>query len=174
MNMEATQEQRDHITTEVKNLHEKGYAVFDLIKLGYFTLQELMDMQAICMNYYYKYFTDRGLTLEDIKLDLTKNYKKNPYFKQPKDSKMFKAMYGAKTKDGRDYINCRNPANAINCGMGTATSQKEVYYDLALNEYTERLREFYKALYRCPVKRHLARFGLKIAPSKIKGYDDTY
>jgi hypothetical protein len=92
--------------------------------------------------------------------------KTNPYFKQPKDSAMFKAMYGQKTKDGREYLNTRAPANAMNCGMGSATSQKSTYYHPRLNELREKLRPLMTALYQSPVKRHLTRFGIKLPPAK--------
>jgi hypothetical protein len=163
-----TPELRELIFEQVKNLYEKGYAYFDLIELGYFTEEEILDIQTTCLNSYYKYFTDRGIKREDVEIDLSKKMETNKYFKQPKDSPMFKAMYGDISKAGNEYINCRNPANAMNCGMGRATSQKEIYYNEQLNEYTERLRPLYNALYRHPVKRHLARFGLKLPHKKSK------
>jgi hypothetical protein len=166
--MSEHQELRELIFKKVKSLKEKGYAYFDLIELGYFTMEEILDMQEICMNYYYKYFTDRGVKREDIEIDITKIMETNPYFKQPKDSPMFQAMYGDVSKTGKSYINCRKPANAMNCGMGRATSQREIYYDEVLNEYTERLRPLYNALYRHPVRRHFERFGLKLPHKNSK------
>ena len=79
---------------------------------------------------------------------------------------MFKAMYGHKTKDGREYINTRSPANAMGCGMGSATSQKSTYYHPRLNELREKLRPLMTTLYQSPVKRHLTRFGLKLPITK--------
>lgn len=157
---------QEFISEKVKSFDEKGYAYFDLIEMGYFSNEEILKVQESCMESYYKYFTDRGIKIEDIKIDLTKKMDKNPYFKQPKDSLMFKAMYGDISKDGNEYINCRNPANAMNCGMGRATSQKEVYYKKSLNDFTEKLRPLYNLLYRQPVKRHLERFGLKLPYKK--------
>ena len=166
--MSENKELRELIFEQVKSLKEKGYAHFDLIELGYFTKTELIEMQDICLNYYYKYFTDRGIPREDVEIDINKTMTENPYFQQPRDSPMFKAMYGDVSKAGNEYINCRNPANAMNCGMGRATSQKEVYYDSKLIEYMERLRQLYNALYRHPVKRHLTRFGLKLPHKNSK------
>ena len=153
---------RKIIFEKVTQFKEKGYAYFDLMDMGFFTKEEILRMQNICMRYYYKYFTDRGLAVSDIKVDLTKKTNTNPYFKQPKDSDMFKAMYGAVSKAGKEYINCRRPANAMNCGMGRATSQPEVYFDKELCAFTERFRSLYNTFYRGPVKRNLARFGLKL------------
>lgn len=166
--MSEHNELRELISEQVKSLKEKGYAYFDLIELGYFTEAEMLEMQEICLNYYYKYFTDRGIKRQDIEFDINETMEKNPYFKQPKDSPMFKAMYGDISKSGKEYINCRRPANAMNCGMGRATSQKEVYYDSRLIAYTERLRQLYNALYMHPVKRHLTRFGLKLPHKNSK------
>ena len=157
---------KEYITNAMISLRDKGYMTLDLIKLGIYTAEEIQEMQDICMSEYYKYFTDRGLKLADIKIDLTKKLEKNPYFRQGKDSPMFKAMYGHKSKDGREYINTRVPANATNCGMGQATSQKSTYYHERLNEQREKLRPLMKSLYGEPVKRHLTRFGLKLPPSK--------
>ena len=150
------------IYEKISDLREKGYTYFDLIEMEYFTKEEISRMRDICMDYYYKYFTDRGLALKDIQIDLEKKTKTNCYFKKPKNSKMFKAMYGAISKAGAEYINCRRPANAMSCGMGTATSQPEIYFDEELCAFTERLRPLYNILYGGPVKRHLERFGLKL------------
>ena len=160
--MNNKEELRTLIFEKVSDLKEKGYAYFDLIEMGFFTKEEILHMQNICMNYYYKYFTDRGLTMGEIKVDLTKKTVSNNYFKQPKNSKMFKAMYGDVSKAGNEYINCRRPANAINCGMGRATSQPAVYYDEELCAFTERFRPLYNTFYRGSVKRNLSRFGLKL------------
>jgi len=164
--MENQKDNQDKLRTlifeKVEQLKEKGYAYFDLIEMGFFTKEEIFRMQNICMNYYYKYFTDRDLTMDKIKIDLMKKTVTNRYFKQPKSSKMFKAMYGDVSKAGNEYINCRRPANAMNCGMGRATSQPEVYHDKELCEFTERFRPLYNTFYRGPVKRNLARFGLKL------------
>ena len=159
---ETEQNLQELIFTQVKNFCEKGYAVFDLVEIGYFSKEDILEVQETCMESYYKYFTDQGILRKDIEVDLTKKMKTNPYFKQPKDSPMFKAMYGDISKAGNEYINCRNPANAMNCGMGRATSQREVYHNKSLNDFTERLRPLFKSLYRQPVKRHLERFGLKL------------
>jgi hypothetical protein len=159
------QKLREHIFGKITELKENGYAYIDLVDIGFITEKEILRMQEICMNYYYKYFTDRGLALEDIEIDLTKKMEKNPYFKQPKDSPMFKAMYGAVSKAGKEYINTRRPANAMGCGMGKATSAPEVYHDKELCAFTEKFRPLYNALYQSPVKRHLARFGLKLPHS---------
>ena len=157
---------KTEFTTQLESLRDRGYMTVDLIKFKYFTKDEIQEMQEICMGEYYNYFIKRKLKLEDIKIDLTKNLDKNPYFHQGKDSSMFKAMYGHKSKDGREYINTRVPANAMNCGMGAATSQKSTYYHKRLNDLREKIRPLMKALYGTPVKRHLTRFGLKLPPSK--------
>jgi len=162
----ATYELKEYMISAITNLRDKGYMTIDLIKMGIFTTEEIQEMQDICMEEYYSYFTNRGLKLADIQIDLTKKLDKNPYFQQSKESAMFKAMYGHKTKDGREYINTRVPANAMNCGMGQATSQKSTYYHERLNELREKIRPLMSALYRSPVKRHLTRFGLKLPPSK--------
>lgn len=156
------------IFKQVQSFYEKGYAYFDLIEMGYFSEEDVLEVQSTCMESYYKYFTDREINRKDVEIDLAKKMETNPYFKQPRDSPMFKAMYGDISKAGNKYINCRNPANAMNCGMGRATSQKEVYYNKSLNDFTERLRPLYNSLYRQPVKRHLERFGLKLPHKKSK------
>ena len=161
-----TKEAQRYIRQAVVCLRDKGYMKLDLIKLGLFSKADIQEMQDICMSEYYKYFTDRGLDIDNIKIDLTKEMEENPYFHQSSDSPMFRAMYGHKTKDGRDYINCRRPANAMNCGMGSATSQKSTYYHERLNYFRERLRPLMKGLYLSPVKRHLTRFSIKLPPSK--------
>ena len=164
--MSTTTEIKEYLKTSITSLRDRGYMTLDLVRIGIFTKEEIQEMQEICMAEYYKYFTDRGIKLADIKIDLTKKLEKNPYFRQGKDSAMFKAMYGQKTKDGREYINTRAPANAMNCGMGSATSQKSTYYHPRLNELRERLRPLMTALYQSPVKRHLTRFGIKLPPAK--------
>ena len=156
---------RDYIYEKITSLRDDGFMEIDLVKLKFFTREEIIEMQQICMTDYYKYFTDRGLNETDIKIDLNAEMKNNNYFKQPKDSKMFKAMYGHKSKEGKEYINTRKPANATNCGMGLATSERHTYYNEQLIEFRERLRPLMRELYRGPVKRHLARFGLKLPPS---------
>ena len=97
---------------------------------------------------------------DEIKVDLMKKTNSNCYFKQPKNSKMFKAMYGHTNKKGEFYINTRDPANSQSCGMGKATSQPKVYYDKKLMDIREKLRPIFNILYDSPVIRHLARFGL--------------
>ena len=156
------------IKEKVIQFKKDGYTYFDLLEMGYFTKDELIRMQKICMKYYYQFFLDRGLEMKEIQINLSKKVNKNSYFKQPKDSKMFKAMYGQVSKEGKEYINCRAPANAMGCGMGRATSQPEVYLDPELNAFSERLRPLYKAFYQSPTKRHLTRFGLKLPYSKSK------
>ena len=90
------------------------------------------------------------------------------------------SMYGHKDKYGKHYNNTRVPANATNCGMGSATSQIKTYQNETLCEYRERLRPLMRSLYRGPVKRHLSRFGLKLPPSKKTqlhtdmSYGETY
>ena len=148
------------------SLRDKGYMKLNLIDMGILKEADVTEMQEICMSEYYKFFTDKGIDPDTIKIDLNREMKTNPYFKQPKDSAMFNAMYGHKTKDGRDYINTRAPANAMNCGMGSATSQKSTYYHPRLNELREKLRPFMTALYQSPVKRNLTRFGLKLPTTK--------
>jgi hypothetical protein len=148
------------------SLRDKGYMKLNLIDIGILKESEVTEMQEICMSEYYKFFTDKGLDHDAIKIDLESEMKTNHYFKQPKDSDMFKAMYGGKTKDGRDYINTRAPANSRNCGMGSATSQKSTYYHPRLNELREKLRHLMTSLYSSPVKRNLTRFGIKLPPSK--------
>ena len=169
--------------SQLTSLVQDGYLVLDAVNMGYFTDDDIAIMRDICMDDYYGYFTERGLVLEDLKLDLTSKMGKNKYFKQPKDSAMFKAMYGHVSKEGKQYINTRSPANATNCGMGSATSQIKTYYNKSLCEYRERLRPLLKLLYNGNVKRHLSRFGLKLPPSKdmplhtdmsyIEKYSDT-
>ena len=148
------------------SLRDKGYMRLNLIEMGILKESEVTEMREICMSEYYKFFSDRGVDPATIQIDLDSEMKTNPYFKQPKDSPMFKAMYGQKTKDGREYINTRVPANAMNCGMGSATSQKSTYYHTRLNELREKLRPLMTALYQSPVKRHLTRFGIKLPPAK--------
>ena len=159
-------ENRYYLFKKMLELDKAGFIEIDLVKMEIFTEKEILEMQKICMSEYYKYFTERGLDMDDLKLDLAKKLDTNKYFKQPKDSKMFKAMYGHSTADGREYINTRKPANATNCGMGLATSQITTYYNERLNEFRERLRPLMNMLYLGPVKRHLSRFGLKLPPSK--------
>lgn len=154
------------LKTEFANLRDKGYMNINLIEMGILKESEVIEMQEICMSEYYKFFIDKGIDPATIQIDLNSEMKTNPYFKQPKDSNMFKAMYGHKTKDGREYINTRSPANAMNCGMGSATSQKSTYYHPRLNELREKLRPLMTALYQSPVKRHLTRFGLKLPTTK--------
>jgi len=153
------------IKEAVWSLQDKGYMRLNLIEIGILTESEVTEMQEICMSEYYKFFTGRGIDPATIQIDLNGEMKTNPYFKQPKDSAMFKAMYGQKTKDGREYLNTRVPANAMNCGMGSATSQKSTYYHPRLNELREKLRPLMTALYQSPVKRHLTRFGIKLPPA---------
>ena len=150
----------------VWSLQDKGYMRLNLIEMGILKESEVAEMREICMSEYYKFFTDKGIDPATIQIDLNSEMKTNPYFKQPKDSAMFKAMYGQKTKDGREYLNTRAPANAMNCGMGSATSQKSTYYHPRLNELREKLRPLMTALYQSPVKRHLTRFGIKLPPAK--------
>jgi hypothetical protein len=154
------------IKEAVWSLRDNGYMRLNLIEIGILTESEVAEMQEICMSEYYKFFTDKGIDPATIQIDLNGEMKTNPYFKQPKDSAMFKAMYGQKTKDGREYLNTRAPANAMNCGMGSATSQKSTYYHPRLNELREKLRPLMTALYQSPVKRHLTRFGIKLPPAK--------
>ena len=162
----ATFELKEYMISAITNLRDKGYMTINLIKMGIYTTEEIQEMQEICMSEYYKFFTDRGIDPANIQIDLKNEMKTNPYFQQPKDSDMFKAMYGQKTKDGREYINTRVPANAMNCGMGSATSQKSTYYHPRLNELREKLRPLMTSLYQSPVKRHLTRFGIKLPPAK--------
>ena len=58
---------KEYITNAMISLRDKGYMTLDLIKLGIYTAEEIQEMQEICMSEYYKYFTDRGLKLADIK-----------------------------------------------------------------------------------------------------------
>jgi hypothetical protein len=166
----ATTEKQVDISCVLKeavwSLQDKGYMRLNLIEMGILKESEVAEMREICMSEYYKFFADRGIDPATIQIDLNSEMKTNPYFKQPKDSAMFKAMYGQKTKDGREYINTRTPANAMNCGMGSATSQKSTYYHPRLNELREKLRPLMTALYQSPVKRHLTRFGIKLPPAK--------
>jgi len=67
-----TQETRESILEQVKSLYENGYACFDLIKMGYFTKEDILEVQETCMESYYKYFTDRGIARADVEIDLTK------------------------------------------------------------------------------------------------------
>ena len=150
------------VTEKAAHLREKGYACFDLLEMGYLTEDELLRMHKICMDYYYQFFLDRDLTMPEIKIDFNKKSNDCLYFKQPRNSKIFKAMYGQISRTGQFYINCRSPANAMGCGMGRATSQPEVYQDKELNDLSEKLRPLYNILYQGPVKRHLTRFGLKL------------
>ena len=166
----ATTEKQVDISRVLKeavwSLQDKGYMRLNLIEMGILKESEVAEMREICMSEYYKFFADRGIDPATIQIDLNSEMKTNPYFKQPKDSAMFKAMYGQKTKDGREYLNTRAPANAMNCGMGSATSQKSTYYHPRLNELREKLRPLMTALYQSPVKRHLTRFGIKLPPAK--------
>ena len=136
----------------VWSLQDKGYMKLNLIEMGILKESEVAEMREICMSEYYKFFTDKGIDPATIQIDLNSEMKTNPYFKQPKDSAMFKAMYGQKTKDGREYINTRTPANAMNCGMGSATSQKSTYYHPRLNELREKLRPLHDSSISKPSK----------------------
>ena len=157
---------RSKIFKILEEIEKNGFIELDLVELKIFTEKEILEMREICMSEYYKYFIERGVQMKDLEIDLTKALDINKYFKQPKDSKMFKAMYGHITADGREYINTRKPANAKDCGMGLATSQISTYYNERLNEFKERIRPLMNILYGGPVKRHLSRFGLKLPPSK--------
>ena len=86
------------------SLRDKGYMRLNLIEMGILKESEVTEMQQICMSEYYKFFTDKGIDPATIQIDLNSEMKSNPYFKQPKDSAMFKAMYGQKTKDGQKNI----------------------------------------------------------------------
>ena len=66
------------LNEQLLSLRDRGYMILDLVKFKYFTKEEILEMQKICMNEYYSYFTDRGLKIADIKIDLTKKLEKNP------------------------------------------------------------------------------------------------
>ena len=55
-----------------------------------------------------KHFTDRGLSEDNIKININSKMENGKYFKQPKDSLMFKALYGHHKRNGDFYINTRN------------------------------------------------------------------
>jgi len=76
----------------VWSLQDKGYMRLNLIEMGILKESEVAEMREICMSEYYKFFADRGIDPATIQIDLNSEMKTNPYFKQPKDSAMFKAM----------------------------------------------------------------------------------
>ena len=87
-----------YLKTSITSLRDRGYMRLDLVKACIFTVEEIQEMQEICMSEYYKFFTDKGIDPTSIQIDLKNEMKTNPYFKQPKDSEMFKAMYGQKNE----------------------------------------------------------------------------
>ena len=58
------------IFKQVKSFYEKGYAFFDLIEMGYFSKEDILEVQSTCMESYYKYFTDREINRKDVEIDL--------------------------------------------------------------------------------------------------------
>ena len=58
---------RDYINDAFRSLGENGFMVLDLVKLQYFTMDDIYIMQELCMNDYYSYFTER-VDLKDIKI----------------------------------------------------------------------------------------------------------
>ena len=143
-----------------KQLKENGYTYIDLIDNNIISERKINKAKKLCLKHWYQYFIERDLDMNQIKIDFTKTT--NPYFKQPKDSPMYNAMYGQITKSGQFYTNVRKPANSQSCGMGLATSQIGVYKEKKLIKLKERLRPIYNHLYQSTTHLHLSRFGLKL------------
>lgn len=152
----------DIIKKAKKELKENGYTYIDLVDNNIIDKSELKSAKKRCLKYWYNYFIQKGLTKEELKLDFKKNTNNTQYLKQPKDSKMFKALYGHNKKNGDFYINTRKPAVAQNDGMGLATSQPEVYKDKKLIKLKEKLRPIFNGVYGSTTHLHLSRFGLKL------------
>ena len=145
-------------------LSVKGYVVID----DAVSSEQISQAHTICMQYWYTYFTDRGMEQKDIELDFNTKSNTNPYFPTKRGTPMYKAMYGHVSKDGKEYMNTRKPANSQSCGMGRATSQPEVYHDATLNQIRENLRPTFNALYGSSTCMQLERFGLKLPVKSSK------
>lgn len=153
----------EEILKNAKNqLDNEGYTYIDLIKSNYISEDKFKSAQKRCLKYWYKYFTDRGLSEDNIKININLKMENNKYFKQPKDSFMFKALYGHHKKNGDFYINTRKPAVSQHDGMGLATSQPAVYKDKKLIKMKEKLRPIFNHMYGSNTHLHLSRFGLKL------------
>lgn len=53
------EELSEYIHKAFTSLAENGYMVLDLVKLEYFTMDDIHILQQLCMDDYYSYFTDR-------------------------------------------------------------------------------------------------------------------
>jgi len=142
----------------MKELNKNGFVFFD----NALSEEDIQTAQEICMQHWYAYFTERGLSQEDIKVDFNKKGNTNPYFPCKRGTPMHKAMYGMTSKAGKEYLNTRKPANSQGCGMGRATSQPEVYHDETLLAIREKFRPVFNKLYNSQTCLHLERFGLKL------------
>ena len=145
-----------------KELKENGFTYIDLLESNIIDKKDLKLARKRCLKYWYDYFISKGLTKEELKIDFKNKTNNTQYLKQPKESKMFKALYGHKKKNGDFYINTRKPAVSQNDGMGLATSQPEVYKDKKLIKLKERLRPIFNGVYGSKTHLHLSRFGLKL------------
>ena len=153
----------DDILIQAKNqLDTEGYTYIDLIESNYISESKFKSAQKRCLKYWYKYFNDKGVPLDDLKIDMKKKLENNQYFKQSKDSLMFKALYGHHKRNGDFYINTRKPAVSQNNGMGLATSQTAIYKDKKLIKMKEKLRPIFNHMYGSNTHLHLSRFGLKL------------
>ena len=151
----------EHILNQADNqLKQNGYTYIDLIDDSLLSERAINKAKKYCLKHWYQYFLERGMEMDQIKIDFDKTT--NQYFKQPKDSPMFKAMYGQLTKNGKFYTNVRKPANSQSCGMGLATSQPAVYKEKKLIKIKEKLRPIFNHLYHSNTHLHLSRFGLKL------------
>jgi|TARA_B110000858_G_C17791649_1_gene470225 hypothetical protein len=153
----------ENILTQAKNqLRNDGYTYIDLVDSNFIENKKLKSIQKHCLKYWYRYFTDKGISEDYLKIDFTKKLNENQYFKQPKDSPIFKALYGHVKTNGDFYINTRKPAVSQNDGMGLATSQPCIYKDKKLIKIKEKLRPIFNHLYGSNTHLHLSRFGLKL------------
>lgn len=153
----------EQVILSAKNqLRNEGYTYIDLIDNNILEDSKLKSAKKRCLKYWYKYFTDKGVREEQLKIDFKKKVNENQYFKQPKDSEMFKALYGHKKRNGDFFINTRKPAVSQHDGMGLATSQPVIYKDKKLIRIKEKLRPIFNTLYGSNTHLHLSRFGLKL------------
>jgi hypothetical protein len=150
------------ISSSKNQLRDEGYTYIDLIDTNILEESKLKSAKKRCLKYWYKYFMNKGLLEEQLKINFKKKVNDNQYFKQPKDSEMFKALYGHKKRNGDFFINTRKPAVSQHDGMGLATSQPAIYKDKKLIKIKEKLRPIFNELYGSNTHLHLSRFGLKL------------
>ena len=148
-------QQLNKMDSHIQELKISGFTVIDTIALGIFTKDEIEKQLHTCSDYIKKFFEDRDLILD---IDPTRIYKETSISRTKKNSLEYNACY----IQDNGKLNTRNPAISKGCGMGRATSQKEIYYDKYFVSQTEKLRKTFTLLYDSPVCRHLSRFGYKI------------